>query len=627
MSREIMAQNKIVINNSQSTGTVKLTELIGNTHKSKNLLKHSATTKSINGLTFTVQNDKSIKVSGTASATTQFELVKPSVSVESYPNGAKLVGCPSGGSATTYEITAYSSGGSGTTFRDRGDGVALTESISNAVVIIIVRANVTCNNLVFKPMITTDTSLTYADYEPYGITNAGQQIDGSWYEVIKEHNKNLLMPTLNTSTVNGITCTNNGDGTYKLSGTASGGAAIFYVGGGWRNESILPNGNYRLVGCPSGGENNKTYLLDCYSGNTTTYTRYIDVGNGAIINSNVFTVRIIVFNGYTCNNVIFKPMLVDATLYPSATYDDFVQGKADTANIPLTSPLCGINGVQDYIDASGEHHLIGSVDLGSYTWSGSDGTYNIQLSGIKQVADNETVANIICEPYQTVTRDYLRTSDKCISLQANSNYIVAKDTSIASATAFKTAMNGVILYYELSTPTTTPLTSAQVEAMNSLVVYDGSTYIESADADSVNVGLTVLYDAIHTKTNWKSTDFFNVADYNRIKNNIQYLSDFASSLFYTFSPITATTDKAIGDIPYASEINKFANDLEQINNSTYHLDIGTKVVYHANGSTPLYSDYNRMENAILNLYTTMTAQKNALAKLPFRLGNQKGLRV
>ena len=36
----------------------------------------------------------------------------------------------------------------------------------------------------------------------------------------KETTVNLLNPTLRTTTLNGVTCTNNGDGTYTLNGTA-----------------------------------------------------------------------------------------------------------------------------------------------------------------------------------------------------------------------------------------------------------------------------------------------------------------------------------------------------------------------------------------------------------------------
>lgn len=62
-------------------------------------------------------------------------------------------------------------------------------------------------------------------YEPYFPSNkmlAEEKADKS------ETTVNLLKPTLETTTVNGVTCTNNGDGTYTLNGTASAGANFFY---------------------------------------------------------------------------------------------------------------------------------------------------------------------------------------------------------------------------------------------------------------------------------------------------------------------------------------------------------------------------------------------------------------
>ena len=64
-------------------------------------------------------------------------------------------------------------------------------------------------------------------YEPYFPSNkmlAEEKADKS------ETTVNLLKPTLETTTVNGVTCTNNGDGTYTLNGTASAGANFFLQG-------------------------------------------------------------------------------------------------------------------------------------------------------------------------------------------------------------------------------------------------------------------------------------------------------------------------------------------------------------------------------------------------------------
>ena len=73
--------------------------------------------------------------------------------------------------------------------------------------------------------------------------------------------KNLLRPTLQTTTQNGVTCTNNGDGTYTLNGTASD-IAIFYLVSSNGIEINVDN-DFKIVGCPTGGGIN-TYSLTLY---------------------------------------------------------------------------------------------------------------------------------------------------------------------------------------------------------------------------------------------------------------------------------------------------------------------------------------------------------------------------
>lgn len=130
---------------------------------------------------------------------------------------------------------------------------------------------------------------------------------------------NLLNPTANTTTVNGITFTNNGDGTYTLSGTASPDARLTIQ---------LPSGinvtsgqTVKLVGCPSNGSES-TYQL---------YTQTVnnhDYGNGVVFDwdSGISGIAIIVKNGVTVSDLTFKPMLT-TDLY--ASYDEFVQYSGD----------------------------------------------------------------------------------------------------------------------------------------------------------------------------------------------------------------------------------------------------------------------------------------------------------
>ena len=137
-------------------------------YKGKNLLNVTAKTQTVNGVTFTVNEDGTVKVNGTATALTSFSLTGGSV--ENTFVGKKVVGCPSGGSTSGYTlaIAYYNS--------DKQWQTEEFETYSNSIIIkdyarmspnIRIQSGVTVNNLIFKPMLTTDTTATYADYEPY----------------------------------------------------------------------------------------------------------------------------------------------------------------------------------------------------------------------------------------------------------------------------------------------------------------------------------------------------------------------------------------------------------------------------------------------------------------------------
>lgn len=132
---------------------------------------------------------------------------------------------------------------------------------------------------------------------------------------------------------------------------------------------------------------------------------------------------------------------------------------------------------------------------------------------------------------------------------------------------------------------------------------------------------------ITPKTDWKSTDKFNAYDYNRIVGNILYVKDLASALFEAFDLQGMEEEKTYYSMFYAREMNAIESNLEIINANTYGFDIGDTQTFQANKSTPLWSEFNRIESACLLLYKTMTAHKNALQRLAFTLGGQKGIMV
>lgn len=135
--------------------------------------------------------------------------------------------------------------------------------------------------------------------------------------------KNLLNATLQTTTQNGVTCTANGDGTYTINGTATSDTP-FHIG----YFIFEKDTKYKIVGCPQGGSLNTLYRLD------GSLNANSDTGNGIVYSGdgNKRNARIVVFNGATVDNLLFKPMI---TTNLTATYDDF---EPYTGGIPSPNP-------------------------------------------------------------------------------------------------------------------------------------------------------------------------------------------------------------------------------------------------------------------------------------------------
>lgn len=131
---------------------------------------------------------------------------------------------------------------------------------------------------------------------------------------------------------------------------------------------------------------------------------------------------------------------------------------------------------------------------------------------------------------------------------------------------------------------------------------------------------------LEPKTNWQSTDYINIEDFNRIKNNIQYLKTQADSLYPPFD-FSIEEEKTYSDIPYANAWNGLENSLQSIVDNTYDLNIGNKKTYRAYDAYIDYKELNRIESACLNYYKLFESQHNTIEKLSFRLGNHGGIKI
>lgn len=130
--------------------------------------------------------------------------------------------------------------------------------------------------------------------------------------------KNLLNPTLQTTTFNGVTCTNNRDGTYTFNGTSTN-ATYFQLS----SQTFDLSKMYKIVGCPKGGVGKYSIYDD-----KNMITGVADKGDGGkpynpSVNPKLY---ISIEANVELNNLVFKPMLTENL---NATYDDFVPYTGD----------------------------------------------------------------------------------------------------------------------------------------------------------------------------------------------------------------------------------------------------------------------------------------------------------
>lgn len=170
---------------------------------------------------------------------------------------------------------------------------------------------------------------------------------------VKIVGKNLLNPTLQTTTRNGVTCTANGDGTYTLNGTATT-ITTFDI------AQDVSCSSFRLVGCPVGGVHDASYELQA---RTNNLIYGYDTGDGKNIKADEnFFIRIRINAGTTCNNLIFKPMIVDAEKYPDATYDDFEPYHKQTVTLPYTLNAIPVSAGGN-VTIDGQQYIADYVDV------------------------------------------------------------------------------------------------------------------------------------------------------------------------------------------------------------------------------------------------------------------------
>ena len=127
---------------------------------------------------------------------------------------------------------------------------------------------------------------------------------------------------------------------------------------------------------------------------------------------------------------------------------------------------------RNYVDYENKqyHQCVGSVDLETLDWkfNTSSGVGNHFYGSVKHLnfkylgAFGTTTYNALCSKYRTVARSSNVFVDKTITIDGvgdRVSQIQIKDTAYTDVSAFKQAMQGVILYYELEKPIVTDIST------------------------------------------------------------------------------------------------------------------------------------------------------------------------
>lgn len=415
--------------------------------------------KTSNGIATTKVDSKSLHISGTSSAVCFIPIspVQTGISNHKY-----LFHSHASDTTALSSGTGFYNDNGGNRWHEYGKGIIFTMDGNGTIAIAFrVNSNITVDFSI-TPQIYDLTALFGsgnepvsveefekmfpADYYPY---NAGEIISAGTEEVA-EQGKNLFdikkcvklnsyygfeidtNKTLQIDLKDGKTCPTNVS------------FGIVYVHGNtMANWLITSNGVRETITNSRDMTDSTQIMVACYPGNKETMQSIADA---------------------------FDIMLVDG-IYKSDTMPAYAPFHRNEYPIPETIralPGYGWSAgtARNYVDYENKRYVqcVSSVDLGTLAWS-----YRPEQQRFYAIADSITgkfsesfgiVPNIVVAKYDIVCFNDITTKTdnmKASAVKTANDYITIRNTAYTDATAFKQAMQGVMLYYELETPIVTDI--------------------------------------------------------------------------------------------------------------------------------------------------------------------------
>lgn len=507
------------------------------TRSGKNKLPYNyynGNSKTVNGITFTVNKDRSITANGTATVNAQFSITNPdnyAIVAGSY----KLVG-----ENNTYTKKAirgsYKKADGTIKYISSDSSFTIPEGATNVHLYVVILQGETVNNVTFYPMLlnSTETDLTFEsggaspspDY-PAKIENVEGNVE------IKDVGENLFDKKTNTIltwltaaeiTEKGSVCSKNFIPTTKNKIYATNFAAcVFYY-----DKKLNYLGN----------------SMDLRTDSGNSYTTWTNPDNNSIA---FMKVEYRIFN----NNLDMTTQ--EIMLTESETVKVYTPYQEQKVDFPLSE---GQKLYKDsYLSSDGIHHkrkqyVITGNETIEKIWIDDDTHHVFAIKAslpVPQISD-KTYKEYLCNTYRVLNYDGGTDSIWANRKDNNTNYttamaidyanrnlslrgrIIIKDMSIDDIDKMKTYLseqysNGtpVIVEYELSEEEIVPYTTAQQEAWDkkeSMKLYDGVNHIESTSEIDIKYNYIYKKPSIKNKSNIENK--ISSGEYQTIINNKRY---------------------------------------------------------------------------------------------------------
>ena len=482
--------------------------------------KFQATT-TINSVTFTNNGDGSITVNGTADAAVYYRLDNAiSVSV-----GHKLmiVGGISGGSWTSYLL--YDDSDSAHGFDDSGVGKIYTITEPLAKLYIYINKDYTANNLVFKPQLFDLTKMFGAGNEPTTPAEFSAMFPDDYYLYNVGELKTIIPTSVEASGINLLNLVGRKEILSDTVGYRSPTDAYSEIDTYVYYKGVSPNGylaSEKVVEDTVLSSSVIVKTADNIGANgygvgipltvvpsTTYYIKYTASTSGVVSIGYLNSSKMVIDYSWTISNnqfttpgdcryvlLVFRPN----THGTSATFENICVSTVQTneyqpynkyrVNIPSSKyfpdGMRSAGSAYDEINFLSQKAIkrIGVVDMGSLNWGSNTGQFPshsfYNTPPLADVKGNTT--NVISNG--KFYNLYIDSEERIIAItDSNEEY--------DSSEAFKAAMSGVMLYYELATPVETAI----APPLQALSTYKGFTSFSAPNSLTQNGPLSVTYYA------------------------------------------------------------------------------------------------------------------------------------